>query len=206
MTTTALLGRFVAPITEERTYLRGLLREGGWLLATNGAIVVRVPNDPTVVAADCHLNFGLIFSSEAVTGINPVALPDLPRPIPCQFCLGTGQGYLCSACLGDGEVDGDGLSNNICESCDGEGRLGGPPPVGVSNAGCWCCQAMGTLQQRVVIEGVGYDARLLAKIVDLPGITFMIPKGSTDSATPSRFWFSLPGGGTGEGALMPLRA
>jgi hypothetical protein len=150
----------------------------GHTIATDGRVLIRVPQHPDVIRLSVlspkSLDDVLAYLPDACpedTGLCPV--PGLPaekrRVSPCTECGGTGK-----------------LSDDVCEECDGEGHWEDLVPVQV---------------------GYRYfDARFLELVGSLPGVRLApaIPPMSTDRwawVGPMPFFF-LDGGA---GLLMPMK-
>lgn len=201
MTTTELLGRFVAGRGEIREYMRAPFARGDWIYATNGHIAVRVPKVDGIAAESDKLKKieGLFEKSKRD---NFIDLPELPEAEKCPTCNGSGIGYKCPKCEGKGDFDKDGHSYD-CKECDGSGQV--DDGYDADKEPCIECGGDGESHYKAVKVGNWhYDRRYLAMIEKLPAVKFaQRPEGPADFEDVAVAYFVFDGG---EGVLMPMRA
>ncbi|MCL2656112.1 MAG: hypothetical protein FWD62_01615 [Betaproteobacteria bacterium] len=182
--------------------------QGGYAIATNGAIAVRVnlsgidhgrtdrsANDtwPNVNKRIEEVKTGGMGEFDAFACLELIPLPELPPAEPCHFCDGTGKAYRCDECDGVGDFEhGNHLYD--CKECGGCGQLGYGEGEAVS---CMECAGLGEKPYcPVKVGNASFDRRFLALIAPLPNV--MIAPNGTEKAA----YFQFDGG---DGALMPMR-
>lgn len=125
------LQRFCADQRDIRTYLHAPWCHDGWVYATNGHLVVRIPHDGgeyTAAIAGKHPDVAGMFR-KYITERNCefLVMPPIPEPAQCTHCDGTGWTWAknCPDCVdgefthGDWEYD----CKNCVGSVAGPGRL-----------------------------------------------------------------------------------
>lgn len=201
MNTNELLQRFVAHDQDIRDHLRQPILRGEWIYATNSHIIVRVPRADGIDTRESDKPAGLADLFEKNRRDEFIALPDLPPGEKCNVCSGSGIGYKCLDCDGEGAFD-YGCHSYRCKGCDGVGRVDDGDDA--DKEPCLECDGSGERHgQAIKVEIWHYDRRYLAKIYDLPGLKFSQRQEgpqSWDDTPPA--YFSFTGG---EGLLMPLR-
>lgn len=195
MTPIEILSRFIGK-RDPREYCHHPFLDDHYVCATDGAILVRMPLEPDM-AFKKHTrspkNIGVLF--DKCRASNRFEIPELPALNMCSVCGGKGSLFEqdCQDCDGDGCFD-HGSHTYECKACDGAGTA----PGGDKEVACYNCGALGVLPLAVWIGGAFFDARYLAKIIDLPGIMFNVVPGNSNAAA----YFTFDGG---EGLLMPRR-
>jgi hypothetical protein len=197
------LQKFCARADDPRDYLMKPWAHMGYLYATNGAVLVRVPapeDQRTVIAAHSTGPAAAKLINEAPK-IGHAPLPRYETGARCPVCGGTGayQQVKCSECDDSSGYFKRGPHEYECKECEGTGWLEAEDGSEIGEMrDCDSCDGYGRQSKRVVIApGFGYDGRLLDKIKDLPGLRF------TNGADPEKAGhFQFDGG---EGLLMPMR-
>lgn len=185
-----------------RFYLQEPLSIGEWIYATDGYVLVRVPNDgrPQSTEHPAHIDFSkpLLTPCEHYA---PLVLPPAPELPPCEACDGTGEVGTCVECDGDGYRECDMGHEHDCPDCKGTGEIKGADEI------CGVCY--GSKVRRSLLTSEDYDRVatrigaaqfnffLLDRIARLPGLEMGVP-----SAPHERCPFRFDGG---IGAIMPLR-
>ncbi len=196
-----ILARFVGK-NDIRAYLNKPFALGGFVYSCNGHIAVRVPETEKVSATDGSEIKGVsgiagLFDSNKLDNYTP--LPPLPELPPCQACEGTGRvkEIECYTCDGEGEFEHDDHWYD-CKTCDETGRIESSDGEELP---CDDCDGTGKNQSVAVPVGAyHFNAKYLAKLVDLPAIRFNVPqKGVSDYCMA---YFTFYGG---EGVLMSMR-
>lgn len=196
------LSKFCARATDPRGYLRQPFRDAGEVVATNGHLVIAVPDfegefpDAVERMAGRHRK---MLESTPHTGeqfrIDQIALPEL---IPCYHCDGRGFYWVqtCPICNGSGEFK-HGEHHYECKECLGNGRVGteaGAPRA--RKEPCEECGGAGDSFQMVGVGEASFQRRYLALLAELPD-AFIQPNGPDLAAK-----FTFDGG---YGFLMPCR-
>lgn len=193
------LQRFCAISDDDRAYLNAPWPHKGWMYASNGHIIVRVPapdHAATVAAHDIAERAAGIFAKCEAEGHAPLPLRlDLGQK--CTVCRGTGHVYTvaCKECEG-GEFE-HGSHTYTCQECDGTGRAESTRAAGEKTT-CNGCRGKGYFgYTRVPVgdKGAGYDAVYLSWIRALPNALFA--PGEAEKAAHFKF-------DGGEGCLMPM--
>ena len=167
---------FLATELDQRAYLRAPWRCPDGVCATNGHVLVCVPDDggqhadahkgmPEVVAKfRAYLDQpGLVWTE--VAGIE---LPEVPA---CRACDGKGHNHFveCEDCDGEGNFR-HGRHTYECQACDGEGRIKtSEKSVGAKKESCWRCDGTGRGFASASVEGVELQTKYLELIKALPG-------------------------------------
>lgn len=155
MNKTEILKLFCA-VDDDREYLNKPIRRSGYLYASNGHIGIRVPDDAEIDANETNQihNLSELFECGEVD-YHP--LPEIPAPVPCSCCNGTGKRYMtkCDECDGTGKIKTSRKTEQpesweACEECDGMGEARLP-------------------QSLTKVGAHAYQNRYLRKIVALPG-------------------------------------
>lgn len=193
------LKRFCASTDDDRACLREPWPHKGWMYATNGHIIVRVPapdHAGTVAEHDIAERAVGIFAKCEADGHAP--LPRLALGQKCNVCRGTGHVYTvkCGEC-DDGEFQ-HGSHTYECKECEGTGRAESTKAGGGEKTTCIGCHGKGYCGfNRVPIgdKGAGYDAVYLSWIRALPNAVFA--PGEAEKTAHFKF-------DGGEGCLMPM--
>ncbi|UTV80111.1 hypothetical protein MQE22_08755 [Acidithiobacillus sp. YTS05] len=180
-------------------WARRLLRGDGYLYASNGHIVVRVPDHPAILAEELteippniHANLKRYFSIPYDPSC-PFPFPKLPKIQPCPVCKGMKrlQYEVCPDCDGEGEC-----GDEECTRCKGWGRIN-QRPAKVGDHLCDYCDGYGEDPAcKTAIGGITYANRYLRLIKKSPGVK-LFPTGPE---TPMVCLFE-----GGELLLMPMR-
>ena len=186
-----------------RRYLLTPYRNDGYVVASDGAVAVRVL-ESLIAESVGEKAEGAPDISKLVekyrlecAEVPGVLLPqDLPKPKPCVRCNGTGEAHECLACDGKGEFEHFDETYD-CRTCGGIGTL----PAGETYASpraveCDECRGTGWDRNSGADIGLGHFAlRYLHKLAAL-GEVRIFPRDDTKAAY---FTFSH-----GDGVLMPL--
>jgi hypothetical protein len=184
-----------------RKYLRQPWAHKGWMYASNGHILVRVPSPEHAETVFAEKVAESAVGMLADSGEREYApLPAFTLGPVCECCKGVGtvKQSKCPDCDGEGEFD-HGEYTYHCKECDGEGWI--DDPAGEERE-CDACYGFGTESKRIDFGGIGYQARYLRLIKDLPGLVFS-PGTRADETTIKAAHFTFDGG---EGLLMPMGA
>ena len=205
MNTQELLQPFCA-VDDNREYLHYIFKKGDLLCASNGHIIVRVPDDKTVEIdprSTNTLDIDRLLNLDTWPADGFIQLeftgPDVIHK--CSTCEGTGKTFEkeeCDECDGEGEFE-YGEHTYECKECDGEGKL-----RAYSGEKCDCedCQGTGIKYKYLTIpDGRQFNYQYILKLMALPGISYL-PDYSDDEhgLAPMRFKFD-----NGLGLLMPVR-
>lgn len=180
-------------------WARRLLRGDGYLYASNGHIVVRVPDHPAIEAVDLadmpshiHTNLKRYFSIPYDQD-RPVSFPKLPKIRPCPVCEGKKRLHYedCPGCGGEGEV-----GEEECTRCKGWGRINQRPSQTGKHT-CDTCDGFGEDPgSKTRVGDILFANRYLRLVRKLPGVQ-LFPTGS---GTPMVCLFK-----GGELLIMPMR-
>lgn len=180
------LNKFCAGSDDLREILRKPMRSRHGIFATNGHLMVCLPDDggEHVTAPELYEKFidkNRFLMLDAANKWLAVSGITLPERIDCMRCNGAGQLHKkeCLTCDGDGEFEHDGHTYD-CKTCDGEGYIETEPGSGKSSA-CHACGGTGEGHQRVEVGGTFYARKYLAWLADLPGCQ-LVPMGSGQTA------------------------
>jgi len=195
------LNSFCARQHDPRPHLHTPMRVGNLVVATNGHILIALP-DMVSEFPEAPAEFGTkvtsMLAQEAPAGEPvPLATIDLPERTDCPDCGGDGFLILapCPECEGKGDF-WHGTNLYECKECFGNGTV--PAAIGDPGAKreiCVLCDGDGAGHQAVEVNGVLLQRRYLALLKALPGCT-VAPNG--DMAAHFRF-------DAGHGLLMPCR-
>jgi hypothetical protein len=189
-----------------RKHLRTPWAHKGHIYATNGHICVRVPAPDQAEAIFPHAvgdSAAGIFDKVGERQYAP--LPEFEMGETCHVCRGKGKypQSKCEDCDGDGVIV-RGRHEYECKECDGDGWVDDSEG---EMRGCPLCDGYGTRSKCIDFAGgVGYQARYLNLIKDLPGLMFATGGAvddehrTIDTIQPAHFTFD-----GGEGVLMPMR-
>jgi hypothetical protein len=195
-----LLLRFCEVAGGGRSYLRQPWRVGNRTYATNGHYALRLDgadgDESTDPAHKAPTDTIEKLIAEHKPGCDFGQVPELPPPIPCDTCRGTGRvgSEECDDCDGDGTFY-HGRHEYDCKECDGRGNQ---ISDGTTHT-CPDCCGLGELRScsRVAIGCAEGDAAYLRVIDKLPGVK--VASGQTKE-NPIAFVFD-----GGSGILMPMR-
>lgn len=199
------LQKFCATDTDPRPHIRKPTRCADGIVATNGQILICVPDDgrecdstkDTIAAQVAKFHHGLMGEDERRWfDVTAIALP--PKVI-CTYCGGKGYSYQvdCEDCDGDGEFD-HGQHTYCCKECDGEGSIKtSAASDGAKKYTCAHCAGTGEDFQAVFVGGTHFRRRYLAMLADLPGCRIGLSVEEPGTAV-----YRFDGGW---GALMPCR-
>lgn len=174
---------------------------GEFSYATNGRIMVRVPNLPDVPEGDFLNEKAAVLFDELNHGDIDHELTPLP-PLPpvqkdkCIACGGTGKVDVCPECGGDGDVRFENSYSDYvvsCDTCLGKGVIPG------DGEACDDCDGTGIKPEytRIPIGRTGFALRYLRLLKNtLPNVK-IAPIYPTAAC-----YFRFDGG---EGLLMPVR-
>lgn len=197
-----LLKRFVAGRDDIREYMRAPFVQGEWIYATNGHIAVRVPKTEGIEAEESAkpAKIGDLFEKNKRDTF--IEIPALPPREKCPTCNGSGIGYRCSECNGEGEIEHSRHTYG-CKECGGSGQTDDGDDA--DKEPCVDCDGDGESRYKAVAVGNWhYDRRYLAKILELPAVKFaQRHEGMADLEDAAIAYFVFDGG---EGILMPMRA
>lgn len=198
MNKTEMLQMFVASPDHYKPDITSAIRRGGYLYATNQYIAIRIPDDAEVVASETAgvPSLPKLFEHGE---IEYHALPELPAPIECRKCGGTGKRYLmdCPDC-DDGYFFHKG-NEYECANCDGEGKVPADDKSNPSN--CWYCSGSGEKPYSnggaplVKIGEASFQPRYLRLIAKLPNARI---SHAANKEAPAHFIFD-----GGIGVVMP---
>lgn len=196
-----LLARFCANTLDPREYLLAPFVIGDFVYATNGHIAIRVPRtsapDITATTDKVPGHLEAMFATHASTE-RLDEIPELPAPIACSTCNGTGRRHECPDCDGEGEIR-YGRHDYECAECRGDGQVS--DGEGDATVPCnWCSGSGEAPAQPVKIGSQSYQRRYLALIQSLPGARFTPPDDAMKPLAMGYFIFE-----GGEGVLMPMK-
>lgn len=163
------IAKFCAP-NDIRTYMAKPMRAGSWLYATNGHIAIRVPYDPEIdvgTTEGMKADIAALFDRCLLSAVNRAPMPELPAPVPCPACNGTGTAHVCGTCDGEGEFEHDGELYD-CKTCAGTGQVWSGNTYAGDKTECDTCG--GTGEKRYVPVEIGarkYQAHLLRLFANL---------------------------------------
>lgn len=191
--------KMFASRSDIREWMLRPFRLNGYVYASNGHWIVRLPDDASIDAdpvGEHHpKKLESMFAEAASEGFKP--LPEMKKPDACNTCEGKGTGTekKCHSCDGKGEFEHYGYDYE-CQACDGNGSEFFPSSKGADP--CPHCDGLGIQQLR---EGLAcgdakFSPRYLWLLKSLPGI--QIATNGTDKA--GHFIFE-----GGDGLLMPYR-
>ena len=193
-----LLQRFCGhPANEIRVWITAPWREGGHIYATNGHMLVRIPDDGRDVAerGQNHPHVQRLFDGVAgVDGFAPIP-SDLPQQSQCEACDGNGwhDGYRCGDCDGHGQFD-HGNHNYDCKNCNASGQIEAEN-ICSACGGFGSYGSVGDTGARTPVGDTGYQTRYLRFLATFPGMV-LAPNGGHGAP------FKFDGG---EGIIMPMR-
>jgi hypothetical protein len=196
MNANELLNRFVAWPYDAREYIRRPILRDGWVYATNGHIMVRVPWAEDIDAVESAIPKGMSFLLDTNRRDTYVEFPAIPPAEACASCSGFGSAYKCPNCGRTGEFcRGD--EEYQCKRCAGSGQVDAGDEANV--VPCDACEGTGKwLYQPVQVGGTRFARRYMDLIGSLPGVKFA-PHPISEYA-PAYFVFD-----GGEGLLMSMR-
>lgn len=195
MSPAEILARFVSKPDYISYYLHKPFDRGNYTYATNSHIAARVPKidgfEP--IPDDKLKKLEELFDGNSRDDF--VELTKLPHPEKCTSCNGSGVGYKCPSCDGEGDFEHEGHEYD-CKECGGSGEVDDGDDA--HKQPCWKCDGSGHAAQPVKVGAGHFDRRYLAKLMELPGVKF-----APHPSDPMRIaYFTFDGG---EGLLMPMR-
>ena len=187
---------------DPRDFMMKPWRSGNWIVASNGHVIVLVPDEGGEYAAEPEVMEGKIakFEAEYLGGIEwlDVSSITLPDPVKCTDCSGSGYLYVmdCLECDGEGEFE-HGSHDYECKECDGAGQVTSKWKFDDSKKEpCARCRGSGTTYQPVKVGNTFAQRQYIEKLAKLPNCR-LSPDGDHN---PMPFVFD-----GGRGWLMPCR-
>ncbi len=210
MNTTIDLSPFCARPLDPCSWLHSPWRCSEGLCATNGAMLICVPDDgrqvpgepnPAGPAMVTSLKARLAEIEKTDAAWREAKSIALPEKKVCRHCQGVGHRYVkqCNECKGHGEFD-HGSHTYECKECNGAGDVTGGPSD--DKMECTSCSGYGEAFVPVLVHSGGDEASsyfqrsYLARLAALPKCRICVT-GPTDAAL-----FIFDGGW---GVLMPCR-
>lgn len=193
-----MLRKFCA-VNDIRLYLLNPIRRDGYLYATNGHIAVCIPDNPEINASadETRPDFSFIHKAMAEISDFGTVVAELPPPVKCPACGGSGYSVKCDDCDGEGTFD-HGLHEYECKNCDGDGTFPGAKDE-KGAVTCHHCDGTGHDPfQTVRVGNSPFARRYVAMLKELPGAVIWT---NSENELASAF-FKFDGG---FGALMPCR-
>jgi hypothetical protein len=205
MSTQELLQPFCA-VSDVRYYLNHIFKKGDFLFASNGHVIVRMPDDGTVEIHPETLNNTIdtdkvLCLEWPADGFIPFdfSAPDVIEK--CHTCNATGRTFQkedCDECDGEGEFKHESHYYE-CKQCDGSGQI-----RAAYGEKCTCEDCKGTGIQYAYLtipDGRQFNYQYILKLESLPGVVYLPDHSDTDyGSAPMRFKFD-----GGMGLLMPVR-
>lgn len=206
------LKRFCTPKEKAGRYpeLAAPFRVGGYVYATNGFAVIRMPASSmpdASPAGDKSTAQDLIHNLRHLK-LNGEFLPLSEDRIQdgqgCDACGGSGRQDaefeemedVCDACDGTGETECEHCWHvGGCQECDGEGMIVKKVRVGELGSTKPCVECHGIGRQSDFVDGIEFDACMVAAIRELPSVEAFVHRGPHEHCMR----FSFAGG---EGALI----
>lgn len=197
------LQKFCATDTDPSPHMRKPSRCADGIVATNGRILICVPDDGRQAEAakeslaKSFANFKAGLTDPSRFWVDATTI-QLPPAVKCGHCHGTGHSYQvkCEDCDGEGEFD-HGLHTYECKECGGDGFIKtSPHSDGAKKVECYECDGTGEGFQAVPAGQAHFQRRYLHLIQQLPNCR-LGTMGGTGTAL-----FTFDGGW---GALMPVR-
>lgn len=187
-------------IDDIRSYLCQPFKIDDLLAATNGYLLISVPDDGTVETNDqVKINLERVLEMENRNG-DYIPLTIEPTAEKCRWCRGSGKMFSqieCDVCHGNGEFD-YGSHTYGCKECEETGKVSSGSDEKTS---CISCGGTGE-DDRVPVkipDGRLYNRRSINKIIALPGFEYL-PDNSKNKTHSMLFRFH-----GGHGVLMPVR-
>lgn len=185
---------------ELRTWMNEPNRAGGYLYATNGHVAIRMPDDPSIDAAD----LAPISMMDLFNRLDPSAftwhdIPSLGDVRKCPVCHGSGLATTpCPDCDGEGDFD-YGHHTYECRHCHGDGFIGAASEKDKDAVPCDYCCGTGIEPYDGQDVGTGYFAKRYLLLISetFPGAKIGVPEDRESVA----MWRC----GDVVGALMPMR-
>ncbi|MEF3068094.1 hypothetical protein [Pandoraea apista] len=197
------LALFCAHSNDPRTDLHKPWFDGGWIAATDGAVMVALSAaeaSGTALASEKRSGSVARFIEATAEQLDAheIHFPSGPRN-RCDACNGAGYelSIKCKACDGEGEFSHCNHTYE-CKSCDGEGfHFFAATATQAGAVRCVECNGLGKESQPVKIGAAWFQEKYLRRIAELPDIKFFPPPDATKMAK-----FVFVGG---IGFLMPYR-
>lgn len=213
-----VLARFCANENDLREYLRAPWRNGAWVYATNGHIIIRVPSEAAPEVAECDRapsKVGAMFAAHFTESAEFLLMPELPALFDCPSCEGAGRirATKCNHCEGEGGFTRLGLWYD-CKNCEGDPAGDGwvscldfENPADAVVRVCTECDGLGHRMHKHGITQIGegtYSPVYLHWIAALPQARVMPGDAPTasNSKTCKPLAFLFDGG---QGLLQPRK-
>lgn len=167
--------KYCATSGDIRNHLQTPTRCAEGIIATNGHILICVPDD-----GQEHYPATKESIAETVAKFkSTIGDPDrqwvyakaihLPEPIKCRHCDGVGYTYEtdCEDCDGDGEFE-YGSHTYECKNCEGSGKIESHKGSPEHKQECYSCDGTGQGFQAVAVGRTFLQRRYLAMLAELP--------------------------------------
>ncbi len=187
------LKKFCA-VSDIRHYLMAPIRRDGRLFATNGHILVSIPDNPEIKAGKEGPNLAKFIKEVEEKSFSPLVIV-LPEPEPCKACI-NGKVSKCEDCDGEGCFEHGDFSYE-CKACECEGF--NYPHLGDGDMDCPYCDGTGHDPHQTVSVGHTTIARRYCEMM-LGLQNCQIWTDEADSTATAYFKFD-----GGWGAVMPCR-
>lgn len=188
---------FCDQVSGTRYAIGNVFVKGGWRMATDTRVAVRVPTDEsdgTLPGGGRFPNVNGLFADYDFSGDFGDLPPgvDVPGNVECPTCEGSGliNETECDECDGEGEVDCYHCGSEMeCEKCRGEGHRGDRCPT---------CNGKKTISgvSGREFDGLQFRPQDLAKVASLPGVKYRL--------NPPRTLMQFVFDGGGQGLLMGM--
>ena len=191
--TEEMLNKFCAK-SDERDYLMSPTRRNGSLYASNGHLLVCIPDNPEIKANSSKKpNFERFESKISDKEYAPLIVPEMPEPKKCRYCR-NGRVNKCGNCEGEGHFNHNGHEYD-CKECDCMGHI--KPSKGDGLIECDCCGGTGLVREDIITVGhQTFQPKYISLIAELPNVRIWTDKENRLGC--ARFLFD-----GGWGVLMP---
>jgi len=182
---------------DPRTYLLNPIRRDGSLYATNGHIMVCIPDNPEIEATESDIpNFGKFKETVNEKEFSAFVAPDMPEPTKCTCCT-NGKVNKCPDCDGDGSFE-HGDFEYECKNCDESGFV----DVNYGESGDMDCpECHGTGYDQFDTAKIGsshFATKYIRMLIELSDVQIWTDSEKQNSTA----FFKFDGGW---GAIMPCR-